>query len=394
MTVDRPALRRALLAWYRRNARDLPWRAARDPYAVWLSEIMLQQTRVETVLRYYEPFLAAYPSVQALAAAPLERVLARWAGLGYYRRARNLHAAARLIAGEFGGAFPRSPSDLQRLPGIGRYTAAAIASIAFGEPAAVLDGNVQRVLARLFAVEIPPDEARGCARLWELADALLARRNPGDFNQALMELGARVCTPTSPRCGCCPVRRWCAAFAQMRVDELPAPRRRRDAPLVEAAAAVVLHAGRLLLERRPDDGLLAGLWRLPEVPWTPRRTAARLRDKLRELLGASVSVRVGRTIGTVEHAFTHRRLRLHVVRCQIEAAPTGSVHDGRRARRSSAAPPTDPPGNGSPPSLQWRALTRCVAQAVSSVDRKALRMVVDSAGSRRGSANSTIRPGF
>jgi A/G-specific adenine glycosylase len=227
-----PALRRALLTWFRRAARDLPWRRTRDPYRIWLSEVLLQQTRVRTVPPYYARLVIAFPTVRRLAAAPLEHVLKLWQGLGYYRRAVNLHRAARVIMDQRRGVLPRSAAEWQELPGVGRYTACAIASIAYSEPVPVVDGNVRRVLARLLAVRAPIDGQATQKRLWKLAEMLLARRAPGAFNQALMELGARACTPRRPGCMACPVRGWCAAHLSDTQHDLPVRRRKRPSPLV------------------------------------------------------------------------------------------------------------------------------------------------------------------
>lgn len=309
-------VRAALLRWYRRARRDLPWRRTRDPYLVWLSEIMLQQTRVETVVPYYARFLAAFPRLEQLAAAPLDRVLKLWEGLGYYRRARNLHHAAQRVVRDHAGRFPQSSAALQQLPGVGRYTAAAIASIAFGESVAVLDGNVKRVLARLFAIDAPSDQAATIERLWQLAEALVAPRAPGDFNQALMELGATVCTPHSPRCDVCPLRAACVAHARGRTAELPRKRLRRAVPLVEAVAAAIERNGRYLLVQRPARGLLGGLWELPGgVVTPPDARSATLAKHVRRRVGLRITV--GAPLGEFTHTFTHRRLRLWVYRATI-----------------------------------------------------------------------------
>jgi A/G-specific adenine glycosylase len=305
----RTALRRALLRWYDAHARDLPWRRTRDPYRIWLSEIMLQQTQVATVVGYYQRFLERFPTVHDLAAAPLDDVLKRWEGLGYYSRARNLHRAAQLVAREHDGVFPATAADLAKLPGVGRYTAAAIASIAHDEPAAVLDGNVKRVLARLLAVSDSIDERTTLDTLWQAADTLLSRRRPGDHNQALMELGARVCTPRQPQCLLCPVSRWCAARAQGIEQQLPVRAPKRAVPEINAAAGLVRDAaGRLLLIRQPERGLLGGLWALPTVePVDPHDGHAALGEMLRTLVGP---VQLGRPRGPVTHTYTHRRVHL------------------------------------------------------------------------------------
>jgi A/G-specific adenine glycosylase len=248
------ASRRKLLAWYRRRRRDLPWRRTSDPYAIWVSEIMLQQTRVAAAIPYYERFLARFPDVQALARARIDDVLARWSGLGYYRRARHLHAAARIVARE---GFPRTEAQWRELPGVGPYAAAAISSIAFGERAAAVDGNVVRVLSRLHATTGP---VRDLARAW------LSPRAPGDHNQAIMELGATVCTPRAPSCPRCPLSSSCAG--RRAPGSYPAPRARPRAREERLDVALILRAGRVQLVRREPRGLLAGMWELP--PARPR----------------------------------------------------------------------------------------------------------------------------
>jgi A/G-specific adenine glycosylase len=249
------AVRAALLAWYAQHRRELPWRQDRDPYCVWISEIMLQQTRVAAVLEHYRHFLQAFPSVESLARATEEQVLARWSGLGYYRRARMLHRAARQVVSESRGILPRSAGELCKLPGIGRYTAAAISSIAFGEPAAVVDGNVQRVLSRLDGEPLPATAA------WKRAGQLLDARHAGDWNQAMMELGATVCMPQNPQCLACPLREWCVApGAEVR---RPRAARRR----VQSARNLIVRGDCVYLIQRPADAAkMAGMWELPECP--------------------------------------------------------------------------------------------------------------------------------
>jgi A/G-specific adenine glycosylase len=314
-----PALRRRLVGWYRRARRDLPWRRTRDPYAIWIAEVMLQQTRVDTVIPYYERFLARFPDAPALAEAPLDAVLAAWSGLGYYARARNLHAAARVVAREHGGLLPREVSALQALPGIGRYTAGAIASIAFGERAPVLDGNVARVLARLFAVEGDPRSPAVARRLWDLASAMVAAGEPGEVNQALMELGALVCAPEAPDCHLCPLAP-CRARARGEPERFPERPPRRTVPEVHGVAALCAERGRVLLVRRPPGGLLGGLWELPGGERRRGEEPARaLARALRERLGAAVAV--GERAGSVKHVFTHRRLELTIYRCRLRGRP-------------------------------------------------------------------------
>ncbi len=306
----RRRVRRRLLAWYDRHARALPWRQTHDPYRILLSEFMLQQTRTETVLRYWPRMLERFPTLEALAAAAPDDVLAAWAGLGYYRRARNLHAAARAIVERFGGQVPRTAELLRTLPGVGRYTAGAIASIAFDERTPVLDGNVRRVLSRLAGWPTPNQ-----ARLWSLAEALLPRKRCGDFNQALMELGATLCSPVRPACDDCPLRADCRAAATgVQRQTGRGPRRARPRP-VHAAAVAVRRRGRLLLVRRDADGLLAGFWGLPTVELSDEHDAA---ERLAALLERDFGLRAGGfdKLGEVEHVFTHRRLRLEVFRAR------------------------------------------------------------------------------
>jgi len=250
-----PEFRSKLLAWYDAHARDLPWRKSRDPYRVWVSEIMLQQTRVAAVIKHYHEFLRRFPTVQRLAAAREPSVLAAWSGLGYYRRARMLHAAAKVVAGERDGKFPEIAQQWRTLPGIGRYTAAAIASIVFEEPVAVVDGNVERVLQRIEGREISGEE------VWRLAEALLDRKHPGDFNQAMMELGATVCTPRAPACLICPVLELCRSKAELRGEGKAARQNKR-----EVHYALHRRNGSVFLIRRPCDArLMAGMWELPEI---------------------------------------------------------------------------------------------------------------------------------
>jgi A/G-specific adenine glycosylase len=313
-------LRARLLEWYDRSRRDLPWRRTRDAYAIWLSEVMLQQTQVSTVLPYWERFLQRFPTVEALAAAPLPEVLAAWRGLGYYSRARNLHRAAQEVVAHLGGKLPSSAAALRALPGFGRYTAGAVASIAFGEPAPLVDGNVARVLSRLFEVEgLPGDKARE-ARLWELAGALVQGERPGDFNQALMEHGATVCRPDNPLCLLCPVREGCLAHRHGRVHELPPARVRAPPKRMTLAVAVWPHAGRLLFARRAEKGLFGGLWELPtaEVDADTPDTVATAR--LTEALGTPVSLQA--PLGTVRRQLTHRALTLRLLRVSGRKRPT------------------------------------------------------------------------
>jgi len=342
-----------LLSWYRRNARDLPWRRTCDPYRIWLAESMLQQTRVETALPYYQRFVERFPTVRALAEARLDDVLRLWAGLGYYARARNLHKAAQIIAREYGGKFPRTSEELQKLPGVGRYTAGAIASMAFAERVAVVDGNVKRVLARLFAIEASIEAARTARQLWTLAEWLVARRAPGAFNQALMEFGARVCLPKKPGCPTCPLRKLCSAAAQSIQQRLPKRRSKKPALRVTAVAAAIRRNGRYLIVRRPAKGLLGGLWKLPSVDVQDGRLPYdSLRKHLKEMIGRDVTI--DESLGTVRHAFSHRRLELHVYRCHLR---------GAQAARSARD------------DIRWVLPRQFGDYAFASVDRKALALL-------------------
>lgn len=319
-------IRRSLLAWYRREARDLPWRRDRDPYRIWISEIMLQQTRVETVVPYFERFIAAFPDVVALAAADKDRVLKLWEGLGYYSRAHNLQKAAKTIVSDHQGVFPRRAAEIQTLPGIGRYTAGAIASIAFGERVPVLDGNVKRVFARLFAVEDSIDDTATMHDLWTAADLLVPRADPGDFNQALMELGARVCVPRHPRCVECPLRAACEARARNIQETLPVRKPKKAIPHLQIVAAAILENGSYLLGKRPEGSMLAGLWEFPGGKVEPGETHEEaLRRELREEM--EIDVEVGRHIVSVDHAYSHFSITLHLYACKhLSGEPQAHAH--------------------------------------------------------------------
>ncbi|MEJ2175649.1 MAG: A/G-specific adenine glycosylase [bacterium] len=328
---------RTLIVWQRRaGRRDLPWQGTRDPYRVWLSEIMLQQTQVAAVIPYYERFVARYPDVRSLARASQQDVLRHWSGLGYYARARNLHRAARVVAQERGGRFPDTVEGLAQLPGIGRSTAGAIAAFAFGRRAPILDGNVKRLLARCFGVEGYAGEAKVAARLWALAESLLPRRAIEPYTQALMDLGATLCTRTRPLCERCPLRVQCVALRTQRVHALPAPRPRRARPLRRETWLVALHGGRVLLERRPAKGVWGGLWALPRL--ATRRGAD---DAVRRMLGARPERT--RKHAAFEHGFTHFRLRVQTVECEFAVLPAGKPPQTRWmsfAQAQRAALPT------------------------------------------------------
>ncbi len=309
-----------LLRWYRHNRADLPWRRDPSPYRVWLSEVMLQQTQVETVIPYYQRFLDAFPSIAALADAPLDAVLKRWEGLGYYSRARNLHRAARLLVAEYNGALPSQVDELLKLPGIGPYTAGAIASIAFGRSAPLLDGNVIRIYARL--LDLPDDISQGATRkkLWRIAAEWLPAQGAGEFNQALMELGQRICRPKNPHCADCPLRYNCRAFAAGTQAARPVRSKRRPTPHYDVTAGLIRdEQGRLLIAQRPLEGLLGGLWEFPGGKREGRESLEDcLRRELREEL--AIDVEVGQRMAVVDHAFTHFKITLHAFDCRYRGA--------------------------------------------------------------------------
>jgi len=310
-----PPFARRLITWQKTRGRhDLPWQRTHDAYRIWLSEIMLQQTQVATVAPYYARFLAEFPNVRALAEAPLDRVLELWSGLGYYRRAHHLHAAAVAIVARHGGAFPRDAATIATLPGIGRSTAAAIAAFAFGERAAILEGNVKRVLARHRGVEGFPGVPKVETKLWALAQSLLPQEDIGAYTQGLMDLGAMVCTRAAPRCGECPVAADCVALRTGRVAELPAPRPVKARPSREIRVLLMEHAGSILLEKRPALGIWAGLWSLPEVD-----LAADVARHCKSRFLANVTV--GDELDPIEHGFTHYRLTMHPQRVAVRGWP-------------------------------------------------------------------------
>ena len=328
------AFRKQLLGWFRQYRRDLPWRRTNDPYPIWLSEIMLQQTRVAAVIPYYERFLERFPNVQALATAPQEEVLRLWSGLGYYSRARNLQRAAQEIVAKHGGVFPRTEKEALALPGIGSYTAAAILSIAYGAKHAVLDGNVARVLARIFAVRGDLRDAKRWQSLQQSADELLDRKSPSDWNQAMMELGATLCTPRSPQCLLCPVARFCQARKLGLADSLPARRKKRATENIVLATAILLDpGGRTLLLPPPtlSNGkaphgqvsvLVSKLWHFPTIA-VRTDSAAELHTHLREVLPVSMkkeSLQL-EPLPTARHAVTYRAITLRTFRVSVAQLP-------------------------------------------------------------------------
>lgn len=332
-----PSFAAKLTAWQKRHGRhDLPWQGTRDPYAIWVAEIMLQQTQVATVIPYYERFVRRFPDVHALARADLDEVLAAWSGLGYYSRARNLHRAAGVIAREYRGRFPRRFDEVMALPGVGRSTAAAILVFAYGARHAILDGNVKRVLARRFGVAGYPGEPRVADRLWRRAERLLPRRNLETYTQGLMDIGATVCTRGRPRCAACPLRGDCVALRRGRVALLPTPRPRKSLPQKRTVMLALVRAGEVLLEKRPPAGIWGGLWCLPEAA---RKSG--LAPYCLERFGARISGI--EALPGFAHGFTHfkldiRPLRLRVSALVAHAAEPGTVWLPLEEARGAAIP--------------------------------------------------------
>jgi len=307
---------RQLLAWYRQNARRLPWRGLSDPYAIWVSEIMLQQTQVPTVIPYFERWMQRFPTLQALAAADEQDVLKLWEGLGYYSRARNLIKAAKVVAEQYDGILPGNRAALEHLPGIGRYTAGAISSIAFGQDEPALDGNIRRVLARVFDVQEPVRLPAGEKTLWDLAAENLPPGHAGDYNQAMMDLATAICTPQKPACLVCPVNANCRAYALGVQEERPVLPARRDVPHIIVTAAVIHRDGKVLIARRPAKGLLGGMW---EFPGGKVEVGESLEDGLKREINEELlaEIEVGEYVGEFHHAYTHFRVTLHAYHCTL-----------------------------------------------------------------------------
>jgi A/G-specific adenine glycosylase len=309
-------IRPRLIEWYRHNRRDLPWRGESSPYRIWVSEVMLQQTQVTTVIPYYPRFLARFPTLTDLAEASLEEVLKAWEGLGYYARARNLHQAATEIMEKYVGRFPENYAELRRLSGFGDYTAGAVASIAFGEAVPAIDGNVKRVLARMFAIEEDIRRGPAARQLKEIATALVDPDNPGDWTQALIELGATICVPQSPKCSLCPLNALCQGHLRGIEQHLPFKPTKKELSHYDVTAAVIRQDDKVLITQRPLEGMLGGLWEFPGGKQEAGETLAEcLQREMKEELG--LEIEVGQPIITIKHSYTHFKITLHAFYCQL-----------------------------------------------------------------------------
>ena len=352
---DLALFRRRLFAWYRRHARDLPWRRTRDPYPIWVSEIMLQQTQVETVKPYYARFLKRFPTVAHLAAADEQQVLHLWEGLGYYRRARQLHAAARVVVEKYKGRFPTDPLAVRDLPGIGRYTAGAILSIAEDQRLPILEANTTRLFARLLALQQAPTQAAAQRLLWETAEQVLPRKRCGEFNQALMELGSKICTPQTPQCDACPLAEFCEANRRGIADTLPVRRQRLKFEKVDEVAVVIPARGRVLLRQCQEGERWAGLWDFPRfaVSWKPGpRCQSNIENRVAEMTGLRVAL--GERLTTIKHGVTRFRITLHC----YQATPTAS----RQSLSSSKI-------------LKWVTRSKLADYPLSTTGRKISRII-------------------
>jgi len=313
-----------LLNWYKKNKRTLPWRASGlSPYAIWVSEIMLQQTRVETVIPYYEKWLKLFPTVEALANASERDVLNAWEGLGYYSRARNFQKAAKIVVETYKGQLPRDLDELRKLPGIGRYTVGALASIIFGMDEPALDGNLKRVYARLFDLNVPVDSLDGERILWQIARENLPKGKAAEFNQALMDLGATICLPKNPRCLICPVMEDCLARQNGTQHLRPVKRPKKETPHYVHTAGVILRNGKVLLAQRPSNGLLGGMWEFPNG-----RVSDNPSEELAEVLKSSYSLQLGakrkiQEVGIFQHGYTHFSVTVHAFVCELTSIPKG-----------------------------------------------------------------------
>ncbi len=322
--MDKLRFQTALINWFQRHKRDLPWRHTKDPYKIWLSEIMLQQTQVATVIPYYQRWLEKFPTLQSVADASEDKILKTWEGLGYYSRARNFHSACKEAISKYDGKVPEDIEEIQQLPGIGRYTAGAILSIAFNKPVPLVDGNVIRVLSRLFAIK--KDPRRFQVLFWEQAEKLLFKKEPGTFNQALMELGATVCTPTNPSCLICPVNSFCLAKKQGIQEQLPLSPKRAKTQIVHLASALIRQNGKILLCQRKQPGHLKGMWEPPTVSFIPKKESAQ--RKIEDFINqwGAIEINTEEKPDVLKTSRTHYRLHFSAFRANIRGqSPSGTV---------------------------------------------------------------------
>lgn len=351
-----------LLDWYQAHARDLPWRNTGDPYAIWVSEIMLQQTRVETVIPYFTRWLKKFPTINSLAQASQQEVLSAWEGLGYYSRARHLHQAAQIVAADFGGQLPQDTKQLVLLPGIGRYTAGAIASIAFGMDEPVLDGNISRVLARFFDVQEPASSSAGEKQLWQLAAETLSPGQAGEHNQALMDLGALICTPRDPSCETCPLSKSCKAYRLGVQNQRPVKVSRPEIPHYLVSSAIIRQNQQVLIAQRPPRGLLGGLWEFPGGKVEPGEDLVpSLKREICEELG--VEINIGSPFGVYQHAYTHFRVTLHAFLCELNGRRPRPLFHTQIAWSSIANLPNYPMGK----------IDRQISNSLLEVERSGIR---------------------
>ncbi len=312
---NRKTIQQNLLMWYREHQRDLPWRRDKDPYKIWVSEIMLQQTRVDTVIPYYNQFIKKFPSLHQLAQADEEEVIKAWEGLGYYSRARNLHAAVKEVVAKYGGKVPSTPEEISSLKGVGSYTTGAILSIAYNQKLAAVDGNVLRVISRLFSLTDDIAKSTTRKKFEKIVLRILPDHSPGDFNQALMELGATICTPTSPTCLICPLREVCKGFADGLQDELPIKKKLKSPKKVPVIFLWITDGEYLLLEKRKKQGLLAGMWGLPTIEHVPKD---KIKDEVEKyIMVKNIEHSSFETIGSFEHIFSHRHWQITLLRISV-----------------------------------------------------------------------------
>jgi A/G-specific adenine glycosylase len=305
-------IQKKILRWFKKNGRDLPWRRIQDPYAIWVSEIMLQQTQVGTVIPYYQKFLKSFPTICHLAKADLSKILKAWEGLGYYSRARNLHQTSKIVMNHYGGKIPNNLKDLLSLPGIGRSTAGAVLSFAYNKEEPILDGNVKRVLSRLFAIS--GRKGKTGELLWRISETLIPKGSANPFNQALMDLGSLLCTPKDPQCLHCPLRNLCQVYLSGKPESYPPRTIKKTIPHITAVSAMIQRGGRVLLNRRPPKGLLGGLWEFPNWKIAEKKNLKlRLRNYIKKEMGMDVAVK--EIIGTFKQTYSHFKLTLQVFHC-------------------------------------------------------------------------------